>query len=59
MNQNVDVYVCRPDVGINKDLTDVFVMFEVMDPSTMVGTGKSHTVAMTTSDPMQLLRTLF
>jgi hypothetical protein len=58
MNENVDVYVCHPDLGINKSLEGVFIQFEVMDPSTMAGTGKSHTVAMTTSDAMRLLKTL-
>jgi hypothetical protein len=58
MNENIDVYVCKPDVGINKQLEAVFIQFEVMDRETQEGTGKSHTVAMPMPDAMQLLRTL-
>jgi hypothetical protein len=58
MNENVDVYVCNPDVGINKQLKAVFIQFEVMDAGTQQGTGKSHTVLMPTRDAMQLLVTL-
>jgi hypothetical protein len=47
MNENVDILVCHPDVGINKTLEGVFIQFEVMDPDTQEGTGKSHTVLMT------------
>jgi hypothetical protein len=58
MNQNIDVYVCSPDVGINKSLEAVFLVFEVMDRETQEGTGKSHTVGMPMLDAMQLLRNL-
>src|SRR3981189_1767551 len=57
-SKNIDVYVCHPDLGITKSLEAVFVQFELMDKGTMEGTGKSHTVAMTTEDAMQLLRNL-
>jgi hypothetical protein len=58
MNETVDVYVCNPDVGINKVLEAVFIQFEVMDVATQEGTGKSHTVAMPMPDAMWLLRHL-
>jgi hypothetical protein len=58
VNQNIDVYVCSPDVGINKSLEAVFLVFEVMDRDTQEGTGKSHAVAMRMLDAMQLLRNL-
>ena len=56
MNEKIDMHVCRPDIGINKSLDAVFVQFEQLDKGTLEGTGKSHTVAMTTDDAMQLLR---
>jgi hypothetical protein len=31
MSKNIDVYVCRPDLGITKSLKAVFVQFELMD----------------------------
>ena len=58
MNENVDVYVINPDVGINKSLEGVYIQFELMNPETLEGTGKSHTVLMPTPDAMQLLRNL-
>jgi hypothetical protein len=58
MNQNVDAYVCRPDVFINKRLTTVGIQFEVMNPETGTGTGTTHTVGMTSDDAMWLLRHL-
>jgi hypothetical protein len=58
MNQNIDVYVCSPDVGINKSLEAALLVFEVMDRETQEGTGKSHAVAMSMLDAMQLLRNL-
>jgi hypothetical protein len=58
MNANVDIYVCRPNLGVNKILSGVFIQFEVMDKTTLQGTGKPHTVAMTTSDAMRLLALL-
>jgi hypothetical protein len=58
MNKSIDVYVCNPDVGINKSLEAVFIQFEVMDRDTQEGTGKSHTVLMTMPDAMRLLRHL-
>ena len=58
MNETIDVYVCKPDVGINKKLEAVFIQFEVMDFDTQEGTGKSHTVLMPMPDAMQLLVTL-
>jgi hypothetical protein len=58
MNENIDVLVCQPDVGINKQLQAVFIQFEVMDPDTLEGTGKSHTVLMPMPEAMMLLRQL-
>jgi hypothetical protein len=58
MNENVDVCVCHPDVGINTSLEAVFIQFEVMDRDTQEGTGKSHTVLMPMPDAMWLLRHL-
>lgn len=58
MNENVDVYVCNPDVGLNKQLTAIFIQFEKMDAATQQGTEKSHTVLMPMRDAMQLLVTL-
>jgi hypothetical protein len=58
MSKNIDVYVCRPDAAINKDLSGMMIQFEVMDLRKMEGTGKPHTVGMTTSDAMWLLRHL-
>ena len=58
MYENVDVYVCEPEVGINPQLEAVFVQFNLMDRETQKGTGRSHTVLMSTPDAMQLLRTL-
>jgi hypothetical protein len=53
MNENVDILVCHPDVGINKTFEAVFIQFEVMNPDTQEGTGKSHTVMMTIPDAMR------
>jgi hypothetical protein len=58
VNENVDVYVCEPEVGINRQREAVFIQFNVMDPKTREGTRRSHTVLMSTPDAMQLLRTL-
>ena len=57
-DQNVDVYVCEPEVGINPRREAVFIQFEVMNGETQEGTGKSHTVLMPVPDAMQLLQTL-
>jgi hypothetical protein len=56
--ESIDIRVCEPEVGINEQLDSVFVQFNVMDRETREGTGKSHTVLMSTADAMQLLRTL-
>jgi hypothetical protein len=58
MRQNVDLYVCEPEVGIDRQLETIFIQFEVMDSKTQEGTGKSHTVLMPVPDAMQLLQTL-
>lgn len=58
MYENVDVYVCEPEVGINPQLEAVFIQFNLMDRETHQGTGRSHTVLMSTPDAMQILRTL-
>ena len=58
MYENVDVYVCEPEVGINPQLEAVFIQFSVMDRETREGNGRSHTVMMSAPDAMQLLRTL-
>jgi hypothetical protein len=58
MRQNVDLYVCEPEVGIDQQLETIFIQFEVMNGETQQGTGKSHTVLMPVPDAMQLLQTL-
>jgi hypothetical protein len=58
MHQNVDVYVCEPEVGINPKRKAVFIQFQIVDGETHEGTGKSHTVLMPVPDAMQLLQTL-
>jgi hypothetical protein len=58
VKDNVDVYVCEPEVGINRQLEAVFIQFNVMDREKQEGTGRSHTVLMSTPDAMRLLRTL-
>lgn len=58
MLENVDVYVCEPEVGINPQLDAVFIQFEVIEAETQQGSGKSHTVLMSAPDAMQLLQTL-
>ncbi len=58
MSKNIDVYVAAPDVAITSATSGIAIQFEVIDPHTMQGTGKPHTVAMTTTDAMWLLRHL-
>jgi hypothetical protein len=58
MSENIDVYVCKPSSGITKSLRAVFLQFKTMDPGTLEGTGKPHTVAMSTTDAMWLLKHL-
>jgi hypothetical protein len=58
MDQNVDVYVCEPEVGINPRREAVFIQFRVIDGETLEDASKSHTVLMPMPDAMQLLRTL-
>lgn len=58
MRQNVDLYVCEPEVGINPGREAVFIQFQVMDGETQGGARKSHTVLMPVPDAMQLLQTL-
>lgn len=58
MNENIDLYVMNPGVGINKSREGAFIQFEVMDAETQLGTGKTHTVAMPIWDAMTLLRLL-
>src|SRR5437588_9904610 len=58
MSKNIDVYVCKPESGITKSLAAVFLQFEVMDPGTLEGSGKSHALGMTTTDAMWLLKHL-
>ena len=58
MNEDIDVFVCEPEVGISKQLDAIFIQFEGVDRKTQKGTGRSHTVLMSTQDAMQLLRTL-
>jgi hypothetical protein len=58
MGKNIDLYVCRPDAGITKSLRFAFVQFELLDKDTFEGTGKPHTLAMTTEDAMWLLKHL-
>jgi hypothetical protein len=58
LSKNIDLYVCSPNVAINKSLEAVGLVFEVMDRETQEGIGKSHTVVMPMPDAMQLLRNL-
>jgi hypothetical protein len=58
MEQNVDVYVCEPEVGINPQREAVFIQFQVVNGETGEGTRISHTVRMPVPDAMQLLQTL-
>lgn len=58
MNKNVDVHVCQPEVGINQQLTAIFIQFEVVERETQECAGRSHTVLMSVPDAMQLLQTL-
>jgi hypothetical protein len=58
MAGNIDMFVCNPTLGINRELSGVFIDFEVADLSTQQGTGKRHAVAMRTADAMLLLRHL-
>jgi hypothetical protein len=57
MNENVDAYVTTPDIGINKELTALFIQFDEMDQSG-APIGRTHTVAMKTETAMQLLAML-
>ena len=43
---------------ITKSLRFAFVQFELLDKDTFEGTGKPHTLAMTTEDAMWLLKHL-
>ena len=56
MHENVDVYVCEPEVGINPSGEVVFIQFQVLSDETRAR--KSHTVLMPVRDAMQLLQTL-
>jgi hypothetical protein len=58
MSKNIDVFACKPSVGINKTLEGVMFQFEVMDPVSRQGSGKSHTVLVSTQDAMWVLRLL-
>ena len=58
MNENVDVYVCNPGLGINRSNEAAYIEFEIMDAETQKGTGKTHTVLMPMPDAMTLLRQL-
>jgi hypothetical protein len=58
MDGNIDLFVCNPNLGINRELSGVFVQFEVADPQNMMGTGKTYSIAMRTTDAMLLLRHL-
>jgi hypothetical protein len=55
MNENIDAFVCKPDVFISKALTSVGIQFEVMNAQTGEGTGTTHTVGLTSQDAMWLL----
>lgn len=58
MSRQIDVFVCHPQSGINVAADGVFLQFEQADRSTMMGTGTTHTLAMTTLDAMWLLKHL-
>lgn len=58
MDQNVDVYVCEPEVGIDTRREAIFIQFQVISGEAQQGARKSHTVLMSVPDAMQLLQTL-
>lgn len=58
VNQNVNVSVINPGVGINRSNEAIYIQFELMDELTQEGTGKTHTVLMPTPEAMMLLRLL-
>jgi hypothetical protein len=58
LHENVDVYVCEPEVGINPRREAVFIQFRLLSDETVEGARKSHTVLMPVQDAMQLLQTL-
>jgi hypothetical protein len=58
MAAKADICVCKPQVMLNNPKTAVMLHFEVMNPDTFQGTGKHHTLAMTTLDAMRLLKIL-
>jgi len=57
MVDKIDVFVCNPNIGINKNLSAVYIRFDAVDRQG-VYTGKTHAVAMPTPDAMSLLRLL-
>ena len=57
MNENIDAYVSTPDVGVNKELTGLFIQFDETDRAS-IPTGKTHTIAMKMETAMQLLALL-
>ena len=57
MVDNIDVFVCNPNAGTNKNRSGIYVQFDVLDHRG-ASTGASHTVVMPTADAMVLLRLL-
>jgi hypothetical protein len=52
---NIDKFICKPNATINSNRLAVLIHAEEMDPDTRMGTGKSYTIGMTTTDAMRLL----
>ncbi len=57
MVDKIDFFVCNPNAGINKDLSGIYIQFDVLDQKGVL-TGATHAVAMPTSQAMLLLRLL-
>jgi hypothetical protein len=55
--EKIDVFVCNPNAGIDRELSAVYVEFDAMDRSGAL-TGAKHAVAMTASQAMILMQLL-
>jgi hypothetical protein len=51
MVDKIDTFVCNPNAGINKDLSGIYIQFDVLDQKGVL-TGATHAVAMPTSQAM-------
>jgi hypothetical protein len=54
VNENIDAYVSTPDIGVNKDLTGLFIQFDETNRAS-IPMGRTHTIAMRMETAMQLL----